>query len=224
MPSIFTTYAPVAAPNSELTLTLLTPLLDDLSHFVFNAHAQGIPGSLALEDEPNCVAKLVAEQYGSEVHQALAPNFAPTFFGCSSKPGLNYSVYLMEYLPPPSHQCEGWMPLSNLRTGFASSGGVENKIFDVLRQIVGWLREHNYVHGDLRSNNLMIKMRNLYSIEDPVVIKVVDFEWAGRVGLARYPEDRNEEVGYPGEAGAPIGPDDDREMVEQWVQKQQAKQ
>jgi serine/threonine protein kinase len=200
-------------------------LLGDLRHFVFKAHAHGIPQNFAQKpDEPNCVAKLVTDHYGSEVHQALAPNFAPTFFGCSSKPSFKYSIYLMEYLQPPSHQSEGWKPLSELSREFVSSTGVEKKIFSVLREIVRRLQELNSVHGDLRPNNLMIKMRNLYAIADPVVIKVVDFEWADRVGQARYPVDRNEELGYPGEAGALIGPDDDSVMVDQWVQEQQVNQ
>jgi hypothetical protein len=66
----------------------------------------------------------------------------------------------------------------------------------------------------------MIKMANCYVIEKPVSIKVIDFEWADTLGRAYYPQDRNENAGYPGEAGAQIGLDDDTFMVEKWAKEQ----
>lgn len=69
----------------------------------------------------------------SEVHRALAPKYAPKFLGHSSKPGLNYSVYAMEYLPEPDAVGKGF-PLLQLPLELAAIAGVEEE-FHTLRKI-----------------------------------------------------------------------------------------
>lgn len=47
-----------------------------------------------------------------------------------------------------------------------------------LREAVGALHDANYVHGDLREPNVLITADGL---------KIIDFDWCGEDGVARYP-------------------------------------
>jgi serine/threonine protein kinase len=49
-----------------------------------------------------------------------------------------------------------------------------------LREAARTLHDGNYVHGDLRGPNVLI------TEEGP---KIIDFDWSGEVGTARYPPD-----------------------------------
>jgi hypothetical protein len=198
VPSIFTTYGEVETEIPKLPLKLLHRLKDDACYSVFTAHSPDLPHTQ--ENEPNCVAKLVFDHYGPEVHQALAPEFAPKLFGRSSKPGLNYRVYIMEYLEP-CVGADGWISLLGLGEGWPLLQDLKIKLSLSSKKLSNGCKNLKLVHGDLRPNNLMIKMSAPYIVANPVAIKVVDFEWADRSGVARYPENRNGCAGYPGEAG-----------------------
>ena len=165
------------------------------------------------------MAKLVYHHYGMAVHQALgnpeALNLlAPQLFGWSRKPGINASVYVMEYLYPPGYETEGWCTLAEVNQDKVAK--IRHLIYPVLQEIVNRLVNLGFVHGDLRPNNLMIRMKDRTNIAEPVEIKVVDFEWADKVGIARYPHNRNEDIGFPGKAGDLIGPKDDQYMIDKW--------
>lgn len=47
-------------------------------------------------------------------------------------------------------------------------------------------KPNNFVHGDLHGQNIMIR-----TINSLVEVKFVDFEWAGKNGIARYPYFKN---------------------------------
>jgi thiamine kinase-like enzyme len=49
------------------------------------------------------------------------------------------------------------------------------------------LQSLELVHGDLRPNNIMIKVKAGFEVAVPVVIKVIDFEWADVADKGRYP-------------------------------------
>lgn len=228
MPSIFTSFFHYKR-DADIGLRLLTPLTSgsspDAAHAtaavhcsVFLGHVPGIPGEL----RQNFVAKLVYRHYGVAVHQALhqaenqaaASNFAPELHGCSSKPGIQACVYIMEYLPPPFFGTPGWLTLDKINQDRVAKD--LDLIYPLLNEIVDYLASRGLVHGDLRPNNLMIKMRDRLQILKPVEIKVVDFEWADRAGVARYPQSLGKDSGYPGEAGGLIGAGDDRYMINKW--------
>jgi serine/threonine protein kinase len=223
VPSIFTTFE-VFGSGVQYGLCLLCPLADDVRYSVFGAFVYN-PNATSpmVPSHVNAVAKLVYRHYGTAVHQALyqpegsdpgAPTYTPILYGCSSKPGINAYVYIMEYLGPPSFSVPGWLTLAEANQDMVA--GELESIYPVLEKIVNHLSRLNFVHGDLRPNNIMIKMRNRSHLAVPVEIKVVDFEWADKVGIARYPHNRNEEIGYPGKAGDVIGKNDDRDMINKW--------
>jgi len=229
MPSIFTTCKLYCDPEPECGLRLLAPLTPDACCSVFRADLTDVfSGS-----ELHYVAKLVYRHYGVVVHQELEKRwpyqesqafqrghqlatFAPKLFGWSQKPGINTCLYIMEYLLPPYWDTEGWLTLTALGLDMAAQH--LTPIYQVLKEIVAYLTSLELVHGDLRPNNLMIKMQKSMVLAQPVQIKVVDFEWAGKVGFARYPHNRNEDLGYPGKPGDLIGRDDDLFMIKKWFE------
>ena len=235
MPSIFTTFELYDHPGHEYGLRLLNPLTSDVLCSVFAAY--GYKTGVTLSGSPlelNCAAKLVYRRYGVVVHQALETRspyqasqqnyqletFAPKLYGWSNKPGIDTRFYIMDYLCPPSWNSEGWLTLTALGLDRAAMNLAP--ICRVLREIVDCLIELKFVHGDLRPNNLMIKMKNSMVIVEPVQIKVVGFNWAGEVGSARYPYNLNEDLGYPGKAGELIEWDHDLFMIEKWQKSVEA--
>lgn len=158
----------------------------------------------------NCVAKVIYDNYGEEVHKALQPKFAPLLYGYSSRPGTDVRVFVVEKLLPG-----GWFTLSNLTVPHILDNF--KPICQVLNEITTALKVQGLVHGNLHADNLMIKMADIFHIARPVEIKAVNFERAGTFGTARYP------LHYPGKSGDIIGQDDDQTAVDEWIEKTEQK-
>ncbi|KDR64861.1 hypothetical protein GALMADRAFT_149228 [Galerina marginata CBS 339.88] len=169
----------------------------------------------------DCMVKLTFRPYGSDVHKILhAADLAPKLVGASNIPALGATATVMVNLPPPTEDADGWMTLHDLfRVSPELVLNHQDAIFKKLELIVEVLKKQKVVHGDLRANNIMIKVSYKgKGIAEPVEVNVVDMEWSGGVGFAYYPADRNEKVGYPGEAGGVIGVEDDIIMIKMWKQ------
>ena len=167
------------------------------------------------------MVKVIFRPYGYGVHDLLhAEGFAPKLCGHSERPEIGADAVVMEYLPPPNDDKPGWETLHDLFShSFTRQLVVRERvgIRDKLLEIVSLLQKLHMIHGDFRPSNLMIKVTaNCAGLVQPVRVMVVDMEWAGKVGEAYYPLDRNETVGYPGKASCRIGADDDVYMVNRW--------
>ena len=179
---------------------------------VFHVYAENIqPNDAFAQANGNCAAKLAFRHYGLNVHHALAPDFAPRLLGVSSKPEIGASLYLMDYLAPPAYNMEGWVTLSSLTAPWI--GNKLEQICSALDTFTKHLQSLKLVHGDLRANNIMIKVQAGFEIAVPVVIKVIDFEWADVVDEGHYPLHRNAQLDYPGTPGGLIETSHDAEMV-----------
>jgi serine/threonine protein kinase len=161
------------------------------------------------------LVKLVSGHYGEEVHKLLAKaNLAPEFFSSSILPHAN-KAYAMEYLKGT------WRSTWELKSLSRYKEPIEN----ALEEALVLLEQHEMVHGDLRENNIMIQMENEYSSEPKlvglekkkVVIRIIDFDWADHVGVAKYPHMLNTGIIWPGRPGMPIGAGDDRKMVKRYL-------
>ncbi|KAF8346757.1 hypothetical protein F5887DRAFT_831751, partial [Amanita rubescens] len=51
------------------------------------------------------------------------------------------------------------------------------------------LHQKGFVHGDIQQANILIEKESLTS--DDVKIHLIDFDWAGPIGEAKYPADVN---------------------------------
>ena len=156
------------------------------------------------------LVKLVPRSYSRDVHKHMADNgLAPKLYGYAEVEGVP-TAYVMEYLDPSI-----WQTLYQLsKPKKKLNKPTANQLRGALQEIIAALDEKKYVHGDLRSNNIMIRTDVM---DKSVELKVVDFDWAGEAGQARYPAERNKEIQWPGEAGGPIEQDHDSKMVDSWM-------
>ena len=113
-----------------------------------------------------------------------------------------------DYFLPPSRL----VPFPAFKSDAAAMD--RTQLQEALDGIIGKLESKNYVHGDLRSNNIMIRTNVK---EKSVDLRVIDFDWAGEAGQVCYPEERNREIRWPGEAGGPIEQDHDSKIVDFWM-------
>jgi serine/threonine protein kinase len=160
------------------------------------------------------VVKL-ARTYGVDVHQHLYlknPSLAPKLLGYSEQAGI-MTAYVIELLPP------AWITLQKL---VAHQPDLffqhREEIYEAVQLAIQYMKEGGFVHGDLRSNNIMIDAEILKNAS-MARIKLVDFNWSGKAGAVLYPGSRNRSIKWSGLPGGPIGPEDDTELLESWWRK-----
>lgn len=138
------------------------------------------------------LVKFCAHGYGAEAHQLLAEaGLAPALYGTCSVG--HFTMVVMELIVGgvqwhgPTHRGEHWQALS---------------------RAVTLLHDNGFVHGDLRSPNILVGAAG---------VTVLDFDWAGREGNAFYPCVLNRKgIRWPADAAvrAPITKNHDLEMLE----------
>jgi hypothetical protein len=98
--------------------------------------------------------------------------------------------------------------------GMPLSSENKEKVRSKVRRVVQLLHEGGFAHGDIRDTNILIDRGSLES--EDVGIHLVDFDWAGRIGEAKYPINVNKSsVSRPDdvEGGRLITQEHDLEMV-----------
>jgi serine/threonine protein kinase len=120
-----------------------------------------------------------------------------------------FIAIVMEYLDPS----DGWMTLFKHQKQNKSIG--EQPLHPQLARLLNTMKQNNVVHGDLRPVNIMVQGSGGESRLD---VKVIDFDWAGDRGVARYPLIRNPEIRWPGRSGELIGEDDDGILLSRTLQ------
>ena len=73
---------------------------------------------------------------------------------------------------------QGWWLIVQELIDAVSWDDMSEKPCECLEVAVRSLHDAGFVHGDLRSSNTLVASSRVY---------VVDFEWAGQLGTARYP-------------------------------------
>jgi len=106
---------------------------------------------------------------------------APKLYGYAEVEGAP-TAYVMKYLDPCA-----WETLHQFLKSNAAAVD-RTQLQEALDSIIEKLESKNYVHGDLRSNNIMIRTDVM---DESVELKVVDFDWAGEVGQVCYPAEWN---------------------------------
>ena len=129
---------------------------------------------------------------------------APKLYGYAEVEGAP-TAYVMEYLDPCA-----WETLHQFLESDAAAVD-RTQLQEALDSIIEKLEWKNYVHGDLRSNNIMIRTDVM---DKSVELKVVDFDWVGEAGQVCYLAEWNREIQWPGEAGGPIEQDHDSKMAD----------
>ena len=136
------------------------------------------------------------QEYGRDAHRACSDErIAPHLYGVVSLSG-GWRMVVMEYLDPAAFR-------------HVSGGdiGLESDIRDAVRI----LHDRGFVHGDLRDCNMMCMKEG-----GARRVLLLDFDWAGRTGEARYPVGLNQvSVRRPAGVcgGGIIQTEDDNAMV-----------
>jgi len=157
------------------------------------------------------VVKLVSRSYSQQVHEHLAAKgLAPKLYGYAKVDGAP-TAYVMEYLDPSE-----WETLHRFMNA-SSTVLSRTELRKALEDIVRALKSKNYVHGDLRPNNIVIR-KDLS--KQPLDLKVIDYDWAGEASKVYYPAERNPEIAgikWPGEAGGKIENGHDWKLISSWL-------
>ncbi|RIB16088.1 hypothetical protein C2G38_2190957, partial [Gigaspora rosea] len=142
--------------------------------------------TLLNEQEPHLTAYVKAVQkhrYSLDTHELLAKvGYASKIFATLVVPG-NWILVYMEWLDNHSilHN------VSNLEDS------ERNSLKKKIKEIVKYLHDLGHVHGDLREGNILVRQFE----DNEFDMKLIDFEWSGRVGSARYSPFMNHEVQWP---------------------------
>ncbi|OBZ78427.1 hypothetical protein A0H81_02391 [Grifola frondosa] len=131
------------------------------------------------------------------------------------------TAYIMEYLG------SDWMSLfeferkADISTS-QDTATLKNAIWTALEKILTFMAEEDIVHGDLRSNNIMLQVNEetkpvLLEAGARANLKVIDFDWAEKAGQVFYPTRRNEDIKiWPACSGSSIDVGHDRQLVDSW--------
>lgn len=114
------------------------------------------------------VVKFVRFQYGKDAHECLAQQqLAPKLYSCELLDGMWYAIVMEKVVG----EC-------------IQSSAVSTQVKESLEKAHTVLHSNEYVHGDLRPQNILV-------VGDTVLI--LDFDWAGVQGTARYSKELNME-------------------------------
>lgn len=117
------------------------------------------------DDEMLCI-KFV-RRYSREVHERCASGgFAPALYGFENLPG-RWHMIVMEMIT------EDYCCLMECSARSTHREEIAAKLVS--------LHQESYVHGDIRDTNIMVKK------DGSLGIKLVDFDWSGKIGEVRYP-------------------------------------
>ena len=113
------------------------------------------------------VVKFVRFRYGEDAHKCLAEQqLAPTLYSCELLNGRWYAIVMEKVV------------------GKRIQTPVDPQVQASLSNAIAVLHSNGYVHGDLRPQNILV-------VGDTV--RILDFDWAGMEGTARYPKELNME-------------------------------
>ncbi|KZT12935.1 uncharacterized protein LAESUDRAFT_638568, partial [Laetiporus sulphureus 93-53] len=127
-------------------------------------------GTTVEENRPTVIK--FSHRYSEDVHRVCAKhNCVPSIIGTTLLPS-RWNMTVMELIADP------WV---NIADAYNTLRGRKFSIVrEQLKALLSILREGGFVHGDLRDTNILVNT-------DTMIIKVVDFEWAGKEGEAQYP-------------------------------------
>ncbi len=163
----------------------------------------------SVQEEMRCASSVLVKipadsTYGHDAQVlAASAGFAPRLLGKFGVPGAP-SIYVMELLS----ERDGWFHLVRIGVPTHITEEQKKKLRARGDKLLSFLSENGLVHGDLRGCNIMCRLD-----DEAVHMKVLDWDWAGQQGTARYPATLNMEIPYRGEPGGLIVASHDEYML-----------
>jgi len=141
--------------------------------------------------------KYVKDHYPVDAHQACTSlGCAPVLLACEKLAG-NWLMVVMSALSNYSmlYHCRGRYRLPR------------SLFVDMSKQLKNF-HSAGFVHGDIRDTNIMVS-------PDRKKFMIIDFDWAGKLGLVRYPLNVNKTIWRPDgmNSGEPIKAEHDMAML-----------
>ncbi|KAK7457039.1 hypothetical protein VKT23_010342 [Stygiomarasmius scandens] len=169
-----TSYSDPRNPGRTIEFEYIQPLEKDASDMCVTYRAKTINTCNCTKD---IVVKFVRE-YGEDVHRLLSSRgMAPDLFYLGRiSPGSEFSVVVMSYIQGKT-----------VATVFGCME-VSDEVYQGVKEALNVLHEAGFVHGDLRRPNIMT---------DNGKVILIDYDWAGLAGTARYPSFLNPRTAYP---------------------------
>ncbi|CAG7853847.1 SubName: Full=Uncharacterized protein {ECO:0000313/EMBL:CCA77651.1} [Serendipita indica DSM 11827] len=216
--SLQTIYAPTEDRRSseEATYPYRNFYMDGERRVTFEYRRRLFPEKLLFEciqkEERTALCVKFTLKYSPEAHKACGDHgVAPKLYSAERLPG-GWWMVVMEYLSEDEYSTRSSVKVDVI------------KFKGAIKDAVDVLHVNGFVHGDIRACNIMvcrwwdddIGMKN---------VKLIDFDWAGRVGEARYPANVNyTEIMRPEDAkdGLVIKKEHDLEMLEKAVSDTEA--
>ncbi|CAG7853843.1 SubName: Full=Uncharacterized protein {ECO:0000313/EMBL:CCA70121.1} [Serendipita indica DSM 11827] len=211
-------YAPTEDRRSseEATYPYRNFYMDGERRVTFEYRRRLFPEKLLFEcvqkEERTALCVKFTLRYSPEAHKACGDHgVAPKLYSAERLPG-GWWMVVMEYLSEDEYSTRSSVKVDVI------------KFKEAIKDAVDVLHVNGFVHGDIRTCNIMvcrwwdddIGMKN---------VKVIDFDWAGRVGEAKYPANVNyTEIMRPEDArdGLLIKKEYDLEMLERVVSDTEA--
>ncbi|KAI9463181.1 hypothetical protein HD554DRAFT_2195728 [Boletus coccyginus] len=161
------------------------------------------------EDRGVQICVKFTRRYSKDAHLHCAKSgHAPTLRGFEKLPGGWYMVVMDRLV--------GYDLLADL----SETDRLPRSVFDAIREHLDTLHARQLVHGDIRDTNLLVKH------DDRTKFMIIDFDWAGQVGIVQYPPYVNHsDIERPDDArdGLPIKADHDITMlniiIDMWAKK-----
>ena len=148
----------------------------------------------------DCIVKFT-ERYGESVHRYLAEQ--------ELAPKLHFTEKIGQFTAVVMSEIKDAVDVQSYLDTNGRSSGVKEQCY----QIVHHLKIKNYVHGDLRPNNILVSGEG-----GAVRVRVIDFDWAGIENEQSYPSFMNH-VDIPWPEGARDGQPILHEHDEYWIDK-----
>jgi hypothetical protein len=150
----------------------------------FKYKAQFLPRSLIFIGETlgenDQVFVKYTQTYSVEAHEVCAHlGYAPKLRACQKINGDWYMV-VMDHVDTTIYRPYS-ARITDSDIAFPSAELLRPKV----KQAIDALHQSDLVHGDLRDTNILV------STDGNVNILLVDFDWSGKVGIARYPVNVN---------------------------------
>ncbi|KAF8336168.1 hypothetical protein F5887DRAFT_841756, partial [Amanita rubescens] len=115
-------------------------------------------------------------RYSEDAHRLLAQlGYAPRLRAVMRLPG-GWIMVVMDY-SEYTQLCDPMLQISD---------DMRHTVKAKVSEVVQKLHDAGFVHGDIRSPNVLVDCRTLTS-KDGIKIHFIDFDWAGRQGEAIYP-------------------------------------